>query len=485
MEDIENTVIPEVVDDFEENEDTTITNITLDNDIVQSNALVEGCYSLNDVEQRVLFALIAAIDQNDKSLKKKTVRIKNIAAMCNINIKNAYRQIDEVCDKLVTKAVIYKTKDRNGKKESVRHPWFSQLDNKEVNGSIVYQFHKSLSNELIELRKLNSGWVSIKQGIVNKLETSPAIRFYILFLKWLKIGHLSLTIEQIVKMFDLNGKYIDKRTKKLNKSLLLQRVVFPALERINKETGLKVGYEIQKVGKSTTGITFRFRLNEEKPPVEINVPPLEENKEWRKKQTVANACNRLKSNGFKESLFNQILEKFDNEDDFQNSVSIALDELTSAMVASSISNPGGFLYKKIMEYDPEQQKMFAAESAAEKQKEMERIKKHTESISNATSWEEIIKLAKSQSNIADATKILREASSSKSNLYESYKSAYSLTYPNDGGYDVDLEIARLTGEAGVNELTDKTVNYELKPAPSTAVHSLEELKARLAQKKSM
>ena len=440
-------VVPKVLETGTNNEDNktkanTITNVTQDNEVIQSNALVEGYYSLTDVEQRVLFALIAGLDQDGKSLEPVTVRIKSIADACGISQKNAYTQLDAVFDKLVTKAVIYKTKDRNGKRQSKRHPWFAKLDNKEVTGVVIYKFHEELTHELLELKRLNSGWVSMTQGTVAKLESAYAIRFYALFLKWSKIGHVSLTIDQIVNLFALQGKYIDKRTKKLNKTIMLQRVVYPALERINSITNMKVGCEIQKVGKSTTGITFRFRLNEQEPPEKINVPELEENKDWRLRPSVANICNRLYSHGYKKELFNKILDKYDNEDDFKLAVGVALDELTSAQLSGKIVNSGAFLYRKIMDYDPEQQKMFAAEAEAEKRKEMERTKQRTASISNARAWEDIIDLASRQATKEDAIKILEDGAAQRPEILEKFKEAFKRTYPNDA-YDIGMEISRL------------------------------------------
>ena len=485
MDDNQNVVTPEVLGaepDAEPIEEKVVTSMNIDNEIVQSNALVEGCYSLTDVEQRVLFALISAIG-NDKTLKRITVRIKDVADMCNLSQKNAYTQIDAVCDKLMQKAVIIKTVDRNGKRASYRHHWFSQLDNKEVTGLITYQFHKSLANELLELKSLGNGWVSITQGTVNKLESAFAIRFYILFLKWLKIGHLNISIEQIVNLFDLKNKYIDKRTKKLNKAIMLQRVVYPAVDRINSHTNMAVGYELQKLGKSVTGVLFRFKLKQEHHPVvdadkETDIPPLEEDKSWRTQKTVKDACTRLYNNGFSksESLTNQILAKYDNAEDFLAAVAVALDDLTAAKLKTQIPNPGGFLYKKIINFDSDAHKLFQQESAAEKQKEMDKTKKRIESIANATTWEDIIQIANAQSSVDDAIKILQEAKKSKQDLYTKYKNAYYLTYHDT--YDVDIEIAYLASNNSAAIKLEK-VDYTL---TADAPKSIEDIKARLAAK---
>ena len=498
MDDNTNAVVPEVLDTEpvtdNEAESKTVTSMTLDNEIVQSNALVEGCYALTDVEQRVLFALISGIG-NDKTLKRITVRIKDIAEMCNLTQKNAYTQLDNVCDRLIQKAVIIKTQDRNGKRASFRHPWFSELNNKEVSGVVTYQFHKSLANELLELKTLGGGgWVSITQGMVNKLESAFAISFYILFLKWLKIGHLNLSIEQIITLFDLKGKYIDKRTKKLNCTMMLQRVVYPAIERINSITNMSVGYELQKLGRSITGIMFRFRLKQEHQETvqdtdtkQINVPPREEDKTWRTRKAVKDACERLYANGFtkSEALTNQILDKFDNEDDFKEAVAVALHELTAARLVTEIPNPGGFLYSKIIEFEPEKHKMFQAEAEAEKQKEMDKTKKRIESIASAAVWEDIIRIAKAQNNVSDAVKVLHEAKESRAELYENYKEAYRLTYP-DTYYDVDLDIAQLTSNNDISTLKEEKVDYDLLAKQrADAPKNFEELKARLAGKMHM
>ena len=47
-------------------ESTAITPFNTDAKIIQSNNLVEGCYSLSDVEQRLVFAMISQLDPNAK-----------------------------------------------------------------------------------------------------------------------------------------------------------------------------------------------------------------------------------------------------------------------------------------------------------------------------------------------------------------------------------------------------------------------------------
>ena len=95
-----------------------------------------------------------------------------------------------------------------------------------------------------------------------------------------------------------------------------------------------------------------------------------------------------------------------------------------------------------MDYDPEQQKMFAAEAEAEKRKEMERTKQRTASISNARAWEDIIDLASRQATKEDAIKILEDGAAQRPEILEKFKEAFKRTYPNDA-YDIGMEISRL------------------------------------------
>ena len=46
--------------------------------VIQSNTLVEGCYNLKDVEQRLLFAMISQLNPNDEEFK--TIALKNLSA---------------------------------------------------------------------------------------------------------------------------------------------------------------------------------------------------------------------------------------------------------------------------------------------------------------------------------------------------------------------------------------------------------------------
>ena len=121
-------------------ESTAITPFNTDAKIIQSNNLVEGCYSLSDVEQRLVFAMISQLDPNAKEFKERNIKIKDIAQYCNLNEKSAYRQIDQALDKLSHQSVILKYKDKDGFRKGKRRPWFDTLDNDEKKVCLLSSF---------------------------------------------------------------------------------------------------------------------------------------------------------------------------------------------------------------------------------------------------------------------------------------------------------------------------------------------------------
>ena len=54
----------------------------------------------------------------------------------------------------------------------------------------------------------------------------------------------------------LRGKYIDKRTGRVNAALLIQKVIKKSVEKINSITYLEIEYKPIKIGKKIDSIRF-------------------------------------------------------------------------------------------------------------------------------------------------------------------------------------------------------------------------------------
>ena len=112
----------------------------------------------------------------------------------------------------------------------------------------------------------------------------------------------------------------------------------------------------------------------------------------------------------------------------------------------------------IMNYDPEQERMFAAEEAAQLAEQAQQESERKTRIENAGTWEDILALAATevQKDKTKAANILRDAAQQQPELLQRYKRAYMLEHNET--YDIDLEIARINlyGNIGVSK-----VNYDL------------------------
>ena len=419
--------------------------------VIQSNTLVEGCYNLKDVEQRLLFAMISQLNPNDEEFKTINLKISDVANYCKLNKKSAYDQIDSACDNLSKQAVILKHKDKNGNRKSQRHPWFDTLNNDEK-GILEFKFHRNLTQELIQLKQLKYGFVSMDGQLIGKLESAFAHRFYLLFLQYMNIGHRSFSIAEIIELFMLENKYRDKRTGKLNVSMLLKRVVFPAIERINAITPMIVDIHVDKIGKTITGVSFWFRMKNQPNKDNPDIPEKVEDRTWHERADVFKMCNRLIKEGIDGNEINSILNMFYNADDFMIASEAALESLYRSV---GVRNKGGFLRDKIQKYDFDRVKVL---KDAEKQ-EQERIKKAITERNNvieyAASWQEILAYASKQTDEIKVAEFLRNAVRKRSDLYERFKKEFKRKYGRhkdwNGGYDIEFEIARMRIH-GINTL---------------------------------
>ncbi len=444
------------------NKITAITTIDPQAQVIQSNALVEGCYYLNDIEQRLLFGMISQLDQNAQIFKPITVKITEIAKLCGLTIKNSYTQINDACDKLIKQAVITKHTDPKGRKTTIRRPWFMRLDTYEGPGLLTFEFHKDLTQELIQLAQLKYGYVSMDGQLIGKLKSSFSQRFYVLFLQYAKFGQRSFTIAEIIEMFELQGKYLrnktDKTNNNINVTMLLKRVVFPSVKDINEKTPMKLTYELQKIGRQITGIDFWIKLDKTN---QENVEILDraENREWRERNDVAHICKKLIDYGFDGNQLNTILNRFNNADDFMTAAQAAIQSLDNS---KNIKNPGGFLRKQILSYDIEQQKILAEVAEEERKKINEENRTWIEIIENAKTWEELINFIAYQSDKTKAIKMLDEAVEKRKDLLNKYKSARKKTRPEIlEDYQIDYEKVMIQ-QYGPEELRKlPKVNYDL------------------------
>lgn len=433
--------------------------------VVQSNALAEASQDLTSVELRIVYNLIGLLNPRDETDFISTkVFIKDLAKICGLDRRNAYRQIDKACDMIMKKPIIITTTDRNGKKITLRRPWFIQLDTFENENYIQFKFHPDLRDELLQFHKYGKGFVAARKNILNQLGDVFSMRLFNLMLKNLKLKQCEYTIDQFVNMFQLEGKYIDKRTGSINTALFIKRVIESAINKINDVTDLQITYKPVKVGRKIESVRFFIEMKKDKSiniynNVEIDKPTPEEDISWMKQNIVTKKLEQLKKYGFSEAYRSPTLGKFTNAEDFTAAVNKAITALETS--TKHIDKPGAFLFSTIMDYKPEKERFFAEEDRLAQLEQEQKEKEIKNKIADASLWEDIISLATIQTEKEDAINVLKQAEKQRPELLKRYKNIYNKVYPKAGSYELEIEISRIN-IYGISELAKTPkLNYSL------------------------
>lgn len=432
--------------------------------VVQSNNLIEASQNLTGVELRIVYNLISYLNpKTEEDFETTKISYKRLAEICNLTSKDYFHQITKACDNIMRKPIIIKTTNRNGDPIVLRRTWFIQLDT--IGGKdsyVLYKFHPDLTDELLQLTKYNHYYTSLSAQKLTILKDEYPMRLFQLVMMNNYKGMAEYTLNDIVDIFQLQGKYMDKRTGKLNTSLFLKKVFQTSVDRINEVAGEKiVDFRAVKLGKKVDSVQIFFLKTGKKNIVEQ--PTKTESVAWRQSPQVVKMLKKMEEMGFSVMYKSPILNKFNNLDDFMTACNNAIHNLTATKnnpSAKHIDNDGAFLFTEIMSYDKETEKMFAEEERAAMEEKEKQDQEIETKIFNAQNWEEIIKLVAEQSKKEEAIKILEDAAKKRKDLLKKYKDAYSLTFPGES-YDIDVEKGLITlyGMDGIRET--RRVNYDL------------------------
>ncbi len=107
--------------------------------VVQSNKLIESRYTLSVGEQRLVFAVASMIHPDDVDFYPYEIKIKDLALLLKIDIKNAYRDADKITDQLMSRNLIIQEDDG-----PLKVGWVSSCKYNTSKGSISFRFDPTL-----------------------------------------------------------------------------------------------------------------------------------------------------------------------------------------------------------------------------------------------------------------------------------------------------------------------------------------------------
>ncbi|MBI6727561.1 replication initiation protein [Pseudomonas amygdali] len=223
----------------------------VENKVTQSNKLIESSHTLTLNEKRLVLCAASLIDSR-KPLPKDgylTIRADTFAEVFGIDVKHAYVALDDAATKLFNRDIRRYVKG----KVVERMRWVFHVKYREGQGCVELGFSPTIIPHLTMLHKEFTSY-QLKQ--IGSLSSFYAVRLYELMSQFIKLKQRECTLAQLREMFDLGDKYQDVKD-------MRKRVLYPALEEVNKNTDLTVAVEPRRQGRRIIGFSFTIAKNDQ------------------------------------------------------------------------------------------------------------------------------------------------------------------------------------------------------------------------------
>jgi plasmid replication initiation protein len=233
--------------------------------IVQANDLIEASYNISIDEMRLISFVASKIDSRNKSIGEVKIYPSEFAEAFGLDRHNMHRNLINALKSLANKSVTMPLDE----KRNIVLPWLGMgiYDRQPNDGShLVVAFSQYIEPYLFELK---DRFTAIDFNNAAKLNTPFSFRLYQWLYKAKNLNNnkqgdtvaVQLEIDWMKSQAALVGEY--ERW-----GVFRDKVIKPAIERINVHTDLSVIYEPIKTGRKVTAVKFTYVVevgSEEKP----------------------------------------------------------------------------------------------------------------------------------------------------------------------------------------------------------------------------
>jgi Initiator Replication protein, WH1/Initiator Rep protein, WH2 len=168
--------------------------------VVQSNKLVESRYILTVNEQRLVFAVASMIHPDDVDFYPYEIKIRDLAAILNIDLNNAYKNADRITDQLMQRVLVIPEDDG-----PLKVGWVSSCKYHNKKGTISFSFDPHLKPYLLQLKR---DFTQSKLSILAQFQSIYSIRIYQLLKQYKKIGYREFGVDELKEILGIDkGKY--------------------------------------------------------------------------------------------------------------------------------------------------------------------------------------------------------------------------------------------------------------------------------------
>lgn len=181
--------------------------------VVQSNKLVESRYALSVNEQRLVFAVASMIHPDDVDFYPYEIKIRDLAAILNIDLNNAYKNADRLTDQLMQRVLVIPEDDG-----PLKVGWVSSCKYNNKKGTISFSFDPYLKPYLLQLKR---DFTQSKLSILAQFQSIYSIRIYQLLKQYKKIGYREFGVAELKEILGI-GKEKYRQFKQFRQWVLNQ-----------------------------------------------------------------------------------------------------------------------------------------------------------------------------------------------------------------------------------------------------------------------
>ena len=225
--------------------------------VVKDNALINASYNLELTEQRlILLAIITAREtgQGITATSKMQIHASDYAERFNVTKEASYDALKNAVNNLFERKFSFKEQGDSNEEIVIKSRWISQIAYLPHIATLEVIFSPAVVPLITRVEKHFTSY-QLKQ--VSQLTSKYAVRLYELLIAWRDIGKTP-----ILEINNFREKIGLEETEYKMMSDFKRRVLEPAIEQINKQTDITVGYEQHKKGRVVVGFEFKFSLKD-------------------------------------------------------------------------------------------------------------------------------------------------------------------------------------------------------------------------------
>ncbi len=229
-------------------------NYRKSNYAVMANDIIKGKQEMTLQEAKIIRLLITQVAKEDKDLKTYTVNIKELGKFLGVSVSNLYRDVFDLCDRLLDRKIKIESKKDNKKEAWIIFHWL-QLAQYDGHGQLTLMLSEQVKPYVLELDKW---FTKYRYENILAMNSFYAIRLYEL----LKMNmNMSVKSKNDFTQFKIEylRNYFNCENKFPRISDFKRKVIEIGIREINNKSDLFISVEYIKTKRTITDARFYIK----------------------------------------------------------------------------------------------------------------------------------------------------------------------------------------------------------------------------------